>query len=100
MEELELLQETGVIGDALGRYFNRDGQPVKTFMDNRVIGIDLDDLKKIPWSVLVAGGENKIDVLMAAMKTGCFNVLVTTQSTGSALIAEADETKRKSLNKV
>ncbi len=86
-QELRSLQASNAIGDALGHYFDENGNVVSTFLDNRIIGITLDDLKKIPWSVLIAGGEEKNSVVEAAMKGNFFNVLITNTETAKYLVS-------------
>ncbi len=90
LDELCEIQKSGAVGDALGHYFDQNGQLVSTFLDNRIIGISLEDLKKVPWSVLVAGGEEKKKVIKAAMKGAYFNVLVTNADTAQFLLGEKD----------
>ncbi len=87
--DLERLQAAGAIGDALGHYFDVNGQPISTFMDDRIIGIGLEDLKNIPWSVVVAGGEEKHAVVQAALRGGYFNVLITDTVTAGFLLAQS-----------
>lgn len=86
--DLTRLQESGAVGDALGHYFDAEGNPVSTFLDDRVIGLNLEDLKKIPWSVVVAGGVEKHEVLRAGLKGGYFNVLVTDTVTAAYLLRD------------
>ena len=88
LAELDSLRKAGAVGDALGHYFDINGELVDTFVDDRIIGIDLYDLKKIPWSVLVAGGETKNLAIRSAMKGSFFNVLVTSAGTARHLLFE------------
>jgi DNA-binding transcriptional regulator LsrR (DeoR family) len=90
-QDLQVLREKGAIGDALGHYFDRDGNEIRSFIDDRLIGLGLTDLKEIPWSVLVAGGEQKIEAVHAAMLGGYFNVLVTNAGTASVLLAKGEK---------
>jgi len=87
-KELERLIEKNVIGDILGHYFNTSGELVPTFMDRRVVGIHPDELKKIEWSVLVAGGEDKKKPISAILRNSFFNVLVTNHSIAEYLLDE------------
>jgi DNA-binding transcriptional regulator LsrR (DeoR family) len=87
LADLEDLRQAGAVGDALGRYFDLNGNLVDTFMDERIIGIDLNDLKKIPWSVLVAGGDGKNQAILSAIKGHFFNVLVTCAGTARYLLS-------------
>ncbi|NMB62643.1 MAG: sugar-binding transcriptional regulator [Chloroflexi bacterium] len=86
--ELERLEEKNVIGDILGHYFNNAGELVPTFMDRRVVGIDPNELKKIEWSVLVAGGDDKKKPIRAILKNSFFNVLITNHTIAEQLLNE------------
>ncbi|MDY6873297.1 MAG: sugar-binding transcriptional regulator [Chloroflexota bacterium] len=88
LAELQDLQRSGAVGDALGQYFDENGNPVSTFLDERVIGLNLADLKRTPWSVVVAGGEEKHHVVRAALKGGFFNALVTDIETAKYLLSD------------
>ncbi|EGI6330530.1 sugar-binding transcriptional regulator, partial [Salmonella enterica subsp. enterica serovar Adelaide] len=45
----------GVIGDIAGYdFFNAQGQHVNTAMDNRVIGLSVEELKRIPCVIAIA----------------------------------------------
>lgn len=87
-QEVEDLMKENAIGDILGHYFNADGDIVPTFMDKRVIGIKPDDLKKIEWSVLIAGGDDKKPPIRAILKNSFFNVLITNFSIAEYLLNE------------
>ncbi len=88
--ELNRLKDNKVIGDILGHYFNSTGEIVPTFMDHRVIGIDPEELKKIDWSVVIAGGEDKKDPIRAILKNSFFNVLITNHSVAEFLLHEGE----------
>ncbi len=86
-DDLEDLRERGAVGDALGYYFDCDGVPVQSRSDSNLVGIDLDDLRTVPWSVLVAGGAAKFEPILGGLRGGYFNTLVTDDVTGEALLA-------------
>lgn len=88
--ELNKLKDKEVIGDILGHYFNANGEIVPTFMDHRVIGINPEELKKIDWSVVIAGGEDKKVPIRAILKNSFFNVLITNHSVAEFLLHEDD----------
>lgn len=83
---LEELQQKGAVGDALGHYYDRNGNHIPSTTDDRCIGIELDDLKRIPWSVCIAGGSEKVLPIHGAIKGNFFNVLVTNLSTAQSLL--------------
>ena len=75
---LEDFSERGAVGDIILRYFDIDGntEPFDEF-NERVGGIKLSAVKKIPYRVGVAGGEHKIQAVTGAINGGYLNVLIT-----------------------
>jgi DNA-binding transcriptional regulator LsrR (DeoR family) len=88
--DLEELRRAGAVGDALGHYFDARGQHISYYTDEHVIGLDLQDLKQIPWSVVIAGGPEKMRPIEAAISGKLFNVLITDRRTALALLAEGE----------
>ena len=88
---LEALKMAGAVGDALGHYFDREGNSISDMVGAHIMGLELEDLKAVPWSVCVAGGEEKIEAIRAALKGDIFNVLITDSHTAETLAAK--ETK-------
>jgi lsr operon transcriptional repressor len=86
-KDLQNLLQLGAVGDALGHYFNADGTPIPSITDDRVIGIDLEDIKRAQWSVVIAGGPEKLLPIAAALKGKYFNVLITDRKTALALLS-------------
>jgi deoxyribonucleoside regulator len=97
LQDVHSLQASGAVGDALGHYFDANGDPVSTFLDDRVIGLGLDDLKRIPWSVVVAGGHEKQQVIQAALQGGYFNVLITDTDTAAYLLNQDDHHRKNEI---
>lgn len=75
---LEEFTVRGAVGDIALRYFDENGDttPFQDFND-RVAGISLAALKKIPRRVGVAGGRHKKDAVLGAIRGGFINVLIT-----------------------
>jgi deoxyribonucleoside regulator len=88
VNEMLELHQIGAVGDAMGHFYDANGNHVKTFMDDRVIGLDLEDLHNVPWSVLVAGGSEKIKPIDSALRGKLFNVLITDDQTAKTLLEE------------
>lgn len=89
-DDLDKLLRRGAVGDALAYYYDIHGNRIECRTDSNVIGIDLDDLRRIPMSVLVAGGENKVDPIVGALRGGYFNVLVTDETTARSVLEAQD----------
>jgi DNA-binding transcriptional regulator LsrR (DeoR family) len=87
-EGLSELQTLGAVGDICGQYFDRNGVYVPHQICERMIGPTLDDLQKAPYSVIVAGGPDKVEVIRAALCGGLMNVLITDYHTASMLLKE------------
>ncbi len=88
--EIKQLQECGAVGDIVFRYFDANGQPVDHDINTRIIGLKLEQLKRIPRVIGVAGGLEKLDVIRAALRGKLINVLVTDDKTVSQLLEEED----------
>ncbi len=84
-DERRALEESGVVGDVALRFFSKDGAPVTTDFSERTIGITLEDLKRIPRRVGIAGGAEKVAAIRAALSAGYVNVLITDITTATEL---------------
>jgi dihydroxyacetone kinase-like protein len=77
-------------GDAVGvlaaRFIDAWGQPVAGTLDDRVIGLSLDDLLRIDLRICVAGGFDKVPAILAALRRGYANVLVTDAATARGVL--------------
>lgn len=74
------------VGDICGRFFDINGQAVATPFDSRVVGIALSDMARAAAAVGVAGGPDKIDPLIGALRGRHINVLISDEHTISQLI--------------
>jgi DNA-binding transcriptional regulator LsrR (DeoR family) len=83
--DLDKVAAKGAVGDIALQFFNSQGQPVQSEISERIIGIGVDQLQKIPRVVGVAGGANKIEPIRAALRGKLINVLITDQATAEAL---------------
>jgi DNA-binding transcriptional regulator LsrR (DeoR family) len=84
--ELNELKSLGAVGDIALRFFDAAGQPVRSSIDDRVIGITLEQLKKVERVVGATGGIQKLPVIYGALVGGWINILVTDQLTGNSLL--------------
>lgn len=88
IEELAMLKASGAVGDICLRFFGRDGQPVITPLNDRVISMSLEQLRKVKRSVGVAGGRRKTEAIRGALKGGWVNILITDHLTARRLLDE------------
>ncbi|MGV1791390.1 bifunctional sugar-binding transcriptional regulator/dihydroxyacetone kinase subunit DhaK [Rhizobium sp. A37_96] len=74
------------VGVLAGRFIDAKGQPVLGPLDERTIGISLEMLKSISLRVAVAGGFDKVPAILAALRGGYINVLITDAATGRGIL--------------
>jgi DNA-binding transcriptional regulator LsrR (DeoR family) len=84
------LMAAGAVGDVALRFFDAAGEPVRTSLDERILGITTEQLRKVPRVVGVAGGPSKVDAISAALRARLVSVLITDQTTAEALADRAD----------
>lgn len=87
-KELDMLQKQGAVGDICLRFFDLKGKPVKSAMDERVIGMTLPQLAKVQRTVGIAAGKRKVAAIRAALRGKLISVLVTDKPTAEAVLAE------------
>lgn len=84
---IEELQKAGGVGDILGTVIDAHGRPIDHPINEKVIGIGIPDLARIPNVILAAGGTHKIPVCRAILGLGLINTFVTEENTARALVA-------------
>lgn len=68
----------GVIGDIAGYdFFNAQGMHVDTVMNDRVIGLSIDELRKIPCVIAIASENTKALAILGALRTGAIDIIAT-----------------------
>ncbi len=87
-EEVDDLKARGVVGDIALQFFDADGRKVDHPIDNRIVGTDLETIKRIRRVIGVAGGEEKLHAIRAALRGGLINVLVTDDQTAVQLLSQ------------
>ncbi len=86
-DELQTLRAHGAVGDICLRFFDKSGAPVVTPLEDRVIAMDLEQLRHANRVVGVAGGSRKTAAIHAALAGRLVNVLITDRHTAGRLIA-------------
>jgi DNA-binding transcriptional regulator LsrR (DeoR family) len=93
--ELGTLREAGAVGDIGLRFLRADGQPVGSPLDQRVIGIELEQLRRVPRAIGVAGGPGKTAAVRAALLGGWINCLITDRLTAERLLESVHQDGRR-----
>lgn len=92
-EDFELLKSQNAVGDICSRIIDVKGNICNQQLDERTIGINLSDLKNKHYSILIAGGMEKVDAIIGALKGQFTNVLITDQNTAQILLTLDEEGK-------
>jgi DNA-binding transcriptional regulator LsrR (DeoR family) len=86
-QEMAMLNEAGAVGEISFRFYDMNGDPVETPLNDRVIGISLEHLKKAERVIALAGGESKTAAIVGALKLKIIDVLVTDKFTANRLVS-------------
>ena len=87
------------IGDICARYFDVRGRFVEDELSSRIIGIPVESLRRIPKILCVVGGLEKAYSLLGALKTGLITILVTDETTATAVLAARREEESGSITR-
>ncbi len=91
-EESEQLWSQGIKCHICGRHIDMEGKLADIEYNNRVIGIELEDLKQIGNVIAIAGGRHKVEPITAALRGGYIDTLVTDEET--AILVEREVTQQ------
>jgi len=84
-EILKDIKAKGAVGDICLRFFDKSGNKIKTSFDDRIIGIDLEDFKKIKVKFCVSGGLEKLEAIRCALNSKLLDILITDSSVAENL---------------
>lgn len=85
--ERQQFWEAGPVGDLAGRFYDADGAPVGGAVDDRIVGVSLQQLGGIEHVVGVACGRGKAAAVAAAVRGGHLGSLVCDESLARQLLA-------------
>lgn len=80
------LKASGAVCDLCSVFIDNEGKVCDAELNQRVISISLDSLKNIPTVIGVAGGVEKHEAILAAIKGHYIDVLITDKKTGEFLL--------------
>ncbi|AEF25977.1 sugar-binding transcriptional regulator [Streptococcus parauberis] len=83
---VEKIKENGMVGDVVSRFFNSTGDHIESELDDRIIGISLDKLRKCPYRIGIAESKSKVAALIGALRGRYINILVTTEDTAKDML--------------
>ena len=81
-----LLGNKGAVGHIGGHFYDINGKEINTSLNDRMIGIGYDDLKRCKNVVCVAYGEAKVAAVAGALRGGFINTLIIDSACGEKLL--------------
>ena len=94
--ELAILKMQGSVGDVLNHFYDSEGNPITTEIENRTISTDIEKLRTMKNVVGVAGGPEKVAAIKAVLRGGYLNVLVTDSKTAEELLLSSASSSHSS----
>ena len=94
--ELAILKMQGSVGDVLNHFYDSEGNPITTEIENRTISTDIEKLRTMKNVVGVAGGSEKVAAIKAVLRGGYLNVLVTDSKTVEELLLASTSSSHSS----
>jgi deoxyribonucleoside regulator len=89
------LQRAGAVGEVCGRFINASGNECATAWRDRVIGVQVEQLRNIPHVVGVVSGNDRSAAILAAIKGKIIKALVIDEVGAAALLAAAPAARTK-----
>jgi deoxyribonucleoside regulator len=86
-DEQARLRAMGAVGDVIGRFLDADGSIAWPELDERSVGLSLDDLAAKPLRLGIAAGAGRGPIALAAIRAGVLNVLAADDATAAWVLA-------------
>ncbi|MGL9722981.1 sugar-binding transcriptional regulator [Sodalis sp. (in: enterobacteria)] len=85
-EASDSIETSGARSELLAWLLDETGLPARFADNQRLVGLTLPELQRIPFSFAVAAGSNKIDPIHCALRGGYLKGLVTDEATAAGVI--------------
>jgi len=84
--DLDWYVSHGATGVLCGRFIDTNGHSIPGALDDRMIGVDLDNLLDLDMGILVSVGADKVRPMLSAINGGFVTHLVTSNSTAQLML--------------
>ncbi len=85
--DLKVLERAGAVGDVLGRFITIEGDVALPSLDQRTVGLPLDELSGKQLTVGLAAGAGRGPIALAALRASCMKTFVTDETTARWVLA-------------
>ena len=93
-EERQEFDAAHIAGDIAARFYDLAGEPFLGAANDRVLGLTLDELRRVPTVFGIATGRDKASGLVGALRGGLLDVLCCDAAAAQEVLELARETRR------
>ena len=86
--QLEQLRQAGAVGDICLRFFDANGRLIPSPLNERVVGVTLEQLQRVERVIGIAGGPLKFEAVRATLRGHLIDVLITDECLANQLLNE------------
>lgn len=85
---LAITDNKDAVGEILLHVIDEFGLPLDTNLNQRIVGLELDALKRIPLTIGVATSPEKVNPIVSALRGGFLKVLITDEETAKEVLSK------------
>jgi deoxyribonucleoside regulator len=74
--DIDALKHAGAVGEFCSYHIDANGNPLQTSINDRIVGMTIEDIRAIPHVVGIAAGEVKAQSALAVIKSGLVKAVV------------------------
>ncbi len=87
-QQLRAFRDGGARGDMAWQIFDSAGGRFPCALNQRIIGVTLDELRALPLTIAVAVGVNKAAAILGALRSGALDALCTDEATAAVILED------------
>ena len=88
--DFTFLKMQGAVGDVLSHFLDKNGQVVSHDLEGRLMSTPMDQLRTLENVIGAAGGPDKAEAILAVLRGGYLDVLITDEDTAQLLLEASD----------
>ena len=85
-KDFESLKVCNAVGDVFSHFFDIKGEICDSSLQGRLVTMPVEVLKKVPYSIGVAGGKLKSEAILGALRGRYINILITDNTAGEKIL--------------
>ena len=85
-KDIESLKKHNAVGDVFSHFFDINGDICDSSLKGRLVAMPVETLKKVPYSIGVAGGKLKSEAILGALRGRYISILITDDTAAEKII--------------